>query len=407
VRLGHTGHKRLESLYTAGRAPIARAVIDAGHSVRQKDLVATLSNNGAEIILDTKAAELASAAGIHTKAAGLPWGKGDAEQTPADWAGANGQERARLIAEFAVAGRVDTVLSPAHLIKRVNSPWLATDLQTTHYLRRALDRAGGEHIRIDYPLMVPVSLLKDVERLNALLQGLRAAPVGNVWLRIAGFGMDGTPSGTRRCVEAAWRLADLGKPLIGDQVGGLVGLSLAAFGATGGLCQGVAEKENFNVSAWGRHRSRKGGSSERRIYLPSLDMFLYQSKAKTLMAGRNVRALLTCHDRQCCRSPDDIFNQWQAHALTQSFRAIEELNGQPELKRIDYVLDRMLTLTGRNLRTVKKTKIDDPVLSKRLAAKSDRIDLMQQTLERLNDQLEAIPVALTPITKRNPVKKAG
>ena len=73
VRIGHTGHKILENLFTAGRVPISHAVVDAGHSFRQKELIATLSNSGTEIILDTKAAELASLAGIHSNAGKLPW----------------------------------------------------------------------------------------------------------------------------------------------------------------------------------------------------------------------------------------------------------------------------------------------------------------------------------------------
>lgn len=33
VRIGHTGHKILENLHTAGRAPISHAALDAGHSL--------------------------------------------------------------------------------------------------------------------------------------------------------------------------------------------------------------------------------------------------------------------------------------------------------------------------------------------------------------------------------------
>ena len=87
VRIGHTGHRTLENLYTAGRAPISRAVVDAGHSLRQKELVATLSNGGAEIILDTKAAELANIAAIHSKAGQLPWANADRPHGASDWAG--------------------------------------------------------------------------------------------------------------------------------------------------------------------------------------------------------------------------------------------------------------------------------------------------------------------------------
>jgi len=406
VRIGHTGHRTLENLHTAGRAPISRAVVDAGHSLRQKELISTLSNSGAEIILDTKAAELATLAGIQTKAAQLPWANAERPHTAADWAGERGVALTRSVAEFAVTNGVDTVLSPAHLIQSVDSHWLVTDIQATHNLRRSLDQHDGGNVRIDYHLVVPSSLVKDIEHLKTLLQRLRSAPVDNIWLRVSGYGMDGTPAGTKRYIEAAWELAKLGKPLIADQVGGLVSLALASFGAVGGICQGVAEKENFRTSHW-RRISGNGGGSEKRIYLPQLDLFLYRSKAEVFMTGRNARSLVICNDRQCCLKPDDIFNHSHAHALTQNVRAIERLNAQPELKRIDYLLGSVIPETGRNLRKAKKIRISDEKLTERLAKKSDRLDLMHQTLERINGEIESIPIAKTPIAKTVTVKRAS
>lgn len=126
VRIGHTGHKILENLHTAGRAPIARAVVDASHSLHQKELIATLSNSGAEIILDTKAAELASIAGIHSKAGQLPWANANRPHSPTDWAGHEGVKLTRAVADFTIGSGINTVLSPAHLIKNMASPWLVT-----------------------------------------------------------------------------------------------------------------------------------------------------------------------------------------------------------------------------------------------------------------------------------------
>lgn len=406
VRIGHTGHRTLENLHSAGRAPIAHAVVDAGHSLRQKELVETLSNSGAEIILDTKAAELASLAGIHSKASQLPWANAGRPHDANDWAGQKGVQLTQAVADFAIVSGIDRVLSPAHLIRNVESPWLVTDLQSTHNLRRALDQSGGENIQVDYHLMLPIGLLKEVDQLQAVLQRIRSAPVDNVWLRVSGYGMDGSPAGTKHFIEAAWELSKFKKPLIADQVGGLIGLALAAFGAVGGICHGVAEMENFRTSGWNRPPGG-GGSSEKRIYLPQLDIYLYKSKAEIFMAGRNARSLVTCNDRKCCQKPEDMFNQSQAHALTQSARVIEQFNDQPELRRIDYLLGKIIPETGRNLRKARNIKISDETLTKRLAKKSDRLDLMHQTLERLNGELESVPVALTPITKVKPMKKAG
>ena len=96
-------------------------MIDAGHSARQKELVATLSESGAEIILDTKAAEFATPVGVSSKAGQLPWANSDRPHSPSDWAGETGVEKAHRIAEFAIANRIDTVLSPAHLIQEIDA----------------------------------------------------------------------------------------------------------------------------------------------------------------------------------------------------------------------------------------------------------------------------------------------
>lgn len=59
LRLGHTGHRRLETLLAAGRVSIDRAVVDAAHLDEQGELLDALRESGAELVLDTKAAELA------------------------------------------------------------------------------------------------------------------------------------------------------------------------------------------------------------------------------------------------------------------------------------------------------------------------------------------------------------
>ena len=73
VRIGHTGHRVLENLYSADRVSISQAVFDANHINRQEDLPRTLFDGGTEIILDTKCAELAYKAGLNSSIKKLPW----------------------------------------------------------------------------------------------------------------------------------------------------------------------------------------------------------------------------------------------------------------------------------------------------------------------------------------------
>ena len=183
---------------------------------------------------------------------------------------------------------------------------------------------------------MPIGLLRHFDQLMPFLTRLQSAPIGNIWMRISNFGMRGSPAGTKQYITSAWNLAGLKKPLVADHVGGLTGLTVSAFGAVGGLCHGVAEKEHFDASYWRRSASG-GGSSEKRIYLPAIDEYLYKSKVETILRGRNSRSLVVCRDPSCCSKPDDMFNQWQSHALIQSASEIETLNSQPELKRVNYI----------------------------------------------------------------------
>ena len=265
IRVGYADHKILENLDAAGRIKIRQAVFDASHYSRHKDLISTLSASGAEIFLDTKTAELSNEAGYRSKAGTLPWANTDRTQWIGDWRGRRGRSSIKHIAEFVGDAGVDTVLSPTHFLSDAESPWLTTDIRSVELLRDALDSRELDHIRIDYHLTIPVSLFRDIDQLDFIIGRIVETPTGNIWLRVSGFGMKGTPAGLRRYIETTSRVAKFGKPIIADHVSGNIGLSLASFGGVGGICHGIAEKENFNISSW-RSANRGGGTSKTRLF---------------------------------------------------------------------------------------------------------------------------------------------
>jgi hypothetical protein len=59
IRLGHTGHRMLETLHASGRLPIARAVVDPAYVGDQSDLLDAFHSAGVELVLDTRADEMA------------------------------------------------------------------------------------------------------------------------------------------------------------------------------------------------------------------------------------------------------------------------------------------------------------------------------------------------------------
>lgn len=50
LRVGHTGHRKLEALIAASRVRFRRFVFDAAHIDQQRDLLATLQRSGCEIV---------------------------------------------------------------------------------------------------------------------------------------------------------------------------------------------------------------------------------------------------------------------------------------------------------------------------------------------------------------------
>ena len=55
LRIGHTGHRQLETLQGKGRLPARHVVVQASKLKFQKDLIGALKAAGAEIVLDTEA----------------------------------------------------------------------------------------------------------------------------------------------------------------------------------------------------------------------------------------------------------------------------------------------------------------------------------------------------------------
>src|ERR1700730_12502938 len=60
LRVGHTGHRRLEALHAAGTLKFNRFVFDAAHIDEQIVLLKALKGSGCEVVLDPNFAEMAT-----------------------------------------------------------------------------------------------------------------------------------------------------------------------------------------------------------------------------------------------------------------------------------------------------------------------------------------------------------
>ena len=89
--------------------------------------------------------------------------------------------------------------------------------------------------------------------------------------------------------------------MIGDHLGGLVGLGLLAFGAVGGPAHGVTSRERFDSSGWRKERQPGNGwSMSHRVYIRELDLMLKRDEARLLLESTTrARSLFGCRDSHC------------------------------------------------------------------------------------------------------------
>jgi hypothetical protein len=293
------------------------------------------------------------------------------------------------IARFAVAQQVDAVLAPGHFLRHGHrDEWFNVDRSACRALRDALDREGGKQIEIDYLLVPTYTHLQDEAVRGVFLSGLQDLPFSNLWIRASGFGADGTPLGARRYITALSGLHNLGKPVIADNIGGLIGLAAVAFGAASGLAHGVGEHERFNASGWEKPRKKKedgqGGGSQVRVTIPGLDKSATLDELTALARSRGGHRLVVCGNRNCClHGVDDMTKNWRAHFLYQRFSRSDALEKVPDHNRTRYFLDNDMAEADRLARQVKELKTGNKELTSRLTKHSRRIESMREVLESL------------------------
>ncbi len=409
LRVGSTGHRQLEDLLGSGRMMLDRVVVDAAAVSRQHDLLASLSDSGAELILDTNIAELSSMGRFSGAVRTAPWANPKTVLAADDLKPGANRDIIRQIARFAVTHGFHAVQAPTHVLGSSTDRLFDADRDSTLALRRMLDAEGGSHIGIDYSLTIKTAALRDPVQRRAFITGLADVPFENLWLRISGFGADATAMGVRRYIAAVMDFHRIGRPLVADGVGGLAGLALVAFGAVGGFCHGVAEKERFDASDWNKPpKEGSGGGREKRLLFSGLDRLLSMKQVETLMAAPGARKLLSCSDPNCCpRGLDDTLKNPKAHYLRQRFRQVSALSAVPENRRASHFLEKDLAGAERTARQAAKLKIADDGLSEILVRSSERLERMHAVLESLKATMAKEPRSGVPKRRKAPSSNAA
>ncbi|MDB5072844.1 MAG: hypothetical protein JWM87_3955 [Candidatus Eremiobacteraeota bacterium] len=389
IRIGSTGHIQLEEALAGDRVQIERAVFDASVVKSQAHLRDALRGAGAELILDTNVAELASVGRYDGVVRNCAWAAGDRPLQGSDFDGSAGKERMLKIAQCALEHNFRTVLAPTHLLSGAEDPNFALDLRICRELRSALDASGGAAVSIDYPLLISATTLREPRGRAALIAALKSLPFDNLWLRIAGFGASATPIAVRRYIEALQDFQGLERPLVGDNVAGLNGLAALAFGALGGIVHGIGIGETFNNGTWKRRptkRDQKGGAGTR-ILLPFLDRHLKPAQLKDVMDANGGRRLAACHDATCCRRGyDDMIADPRGHYLRTRRSQMLALSQVSEFMRPNHFLREDLTKAERTSAMMGRLKLSDPKVKEIIGEETDRLHRLHVMLEVLQEQ---------------------
>jgi hypothetical protein len=396
LRVGHTGHRKLEALIAASRLRFRRFVFDAAHIDEQKDLLTTLERSGCEIVLDPNAAETATLGRFKSSVSALPWGNPDRPWEPSDFGRTRNLDTAKAISEFAVRHKVDAVLAPTHCIDTFPSPWLSIDLRLCDELRHELDRAGGKHIQVDFQLITTNTLPKDRPARETLVASIRHAPAENIWLRASGFGATATGAATRAFIETARSFHEADKPIIADHAGGLSALAAAAFGGVGGFCHGMNQKENFRLGDW-KKPATGGGGSAKRIYVPELDRSFKEDQLNALFSVKGTRARFGCNDTTCCaHGTEDMIENPHRHFVIQRSRQIKTLSEVPEARRAEHFLLHYLDPAVRSARLASRLKYGDDDIAKLVNETKKRLTNLRDPLGDLHSTSASATRSVTP-----------
>lgn len=394
LRVGHREHLLCEHIHAVGKLATKRLVFEAGNVAHQRELMSELRSTGAELVLDTSAAEQSVEGRYSGAASNAPWAFGDRALEPDDFQPQTNRTVIEPIARFAVANGFRTVLAPAHYLGGNQVDWLDVDHRSCEALRLALNREGGESISIDYPLILDNAQIKDGAFRKRITVALQSLPIDYLWVRIAGFGSDATGAGVDKIVRALHGLHEVGVPIIVDQVGGMAALALGSFGVASGFSNGLKGKDRFSASGWLAPKPTGAGGNPRRIFISGLDRRVRLDEIRAVFArSPTARSVFGCRDSSCCSGIDAMLNEPEAHRAVQQGRAIGGLSAIPESMRADRFLGTYLGDVQRDAaRALRLKTVSDDFRSMAQKA-SKRIDRMVDTLEQTSERLGVIEFA--------------
>lgn len=310
VRLGEFSYGKVAELHGMGRLKGRRFVVDGSRIKHQRQIIRALREAGAEVVLDTRVAELSSRKYAGGYARGAPWAVGEGPMTADAFTRRTAEDVYEKIAECAVDYGVDVVLAPTHFLSDPNfADWFGIDTVGCVRLRAALDSAGGQTIALDYPVIASMADLTDEAKRMELMDGMAGLPFDNVWMRIATSAGIAGPITARSIVAMLGRWHNFGRPIVADYMGGLTGEALLSMNVVSGIAHGFGERTSFKADGWGREPRKKeddddDGGRGTRIEVSSFGKSFLHKEMKVLLSAFGGKTLLLPSDKAAL--PDGV-----------------------------------------------------------------------------------------------------
>ena len=401
IRTGESSYKQLENLHAEGRLSASTVIVDASKARFQKDFIASVQESGGEVILDTKCAELSEIGRCNGYARGAPWALNDEQRplVPTDYRPGANIDLFNSIARFAVELGVDAVFAPTHYIRAgVDDNWWFVDRKSLTFLREALDKNNGSHIGIDYPLIAPHKLLNDEEQRRRLVSDLIGLPFDNLVVRLSGFGSAAGPLMMKHAFRALNDLQMIGKPIVFDHIGGLIGMGALAFGYVSGIAHGIGERERFDARDWDQPPKKRAPDAPagRATYIPvpGFDRAFLIRHIELISATPKDRRLVSCDDRNCCPNGlKSMLHDLKGHIAYQKFKSVNNIAAAPNSRRAQHFLDSELQNAERKARDLAQLSTGDPKVDHKLSEGRKRVSSLIRTFETL---LETMPDETPP-----------
>ncbi|MEC5325655.1 hypothetical protein [Aurantimonas sp. A3-2-R12] len=398
LRIGWNDHKQVRDLLAEGERGYQGLVIEAQHANRHEDLLAAAQKADADLILDPKTQVSALPGGFTDSLGALPWSAGDRPHNLQDFLGTEGRSRSQRIAEFAQERGFTEVMAPTHLLQSHDDRWLSADIVNADHLRNQLPSS----VPLIYSLAVPIAVLRDRKKRATLVAALRDAPMDALWIKAENFGANESGAKTADYVEALAAFHVLEVPIVADQVAGLPGLALMAFGSAGGISHGVMVNESFKASRLRRPRSdSSGGNSAPRVLIPSLGLLLKKDQAETLIRhNTRTQGRFGCRDPHCCPGGvSDMLQQPTRHYLRQRAREVERLDGIPSTARPSHYLEDNVRQQSDMMATAAALGVSNNQLAAKLNSEQARLARFRGAMAHLAESHEIRSIAREPETR--------